>query len=87
MNKILWQQYGLSEINGKRIIDVLSRFSEVQEAVLFSAMKMKSDDVYVAREPASFLCSITKMGYFLFLRNGDYFSHFLYICAIIYIKF
>ena len=54
---------------------------------LFSAMKMKSDDVYVAREPASFLCSITKMGYFLFLRNGDYFSHFLYICAIIYIKF
>ncbi len=48
MNKILWQQYGLSEINGKRIIDVLSRFSEVQEAVLFSAMKMKSDDMYVA---------------------------------------
>ena len=37
MNKILWQQYGLSEINGKRIIDVLSRFSEVQEAVLFGS--------------------------------------------------
>lgn len=37
MNKILWQQYGLSEINGKRIIDVLSRFSEVQEAVLFDS--------------------------------------------------
>lgn len=37
MSKILWQQYGLSEINGKRIIDVLSRFSEVQEAVLFGS--------------------------------------------------
>ncbi len=29
MNKILWQQYGLSEINGKRIIDVLSRYETV----------------------------------------------------------
>ena len=27
----------MSEINGKRIIDVLSRFSEVQEAVLFGS--------------------------------------------------
>lgn len=35
MNRVLWQQYGLSEINGKRIMDVFSRFSEVQEAVLF----------------------------------------------------
>lgn len=37
MNRVLWQQYGLSEINGKRIIDVFSRFSEVQEAVLFGS--------------------------------------------------
>ena len=37
MNRVLWQQYGLSEINGKRIMDVFSRFSEVQEAVLFGS--------------------------------------------------
>ena len=37
MNRVLWQQYGLSEINGKRIMDVLSRFSEVKEAVLFGS--------------------------------------------------
>ncbi|WP_455608040.1 hypothetical protein [Bacteroides rodentium] len=34
MNRVLWQQYGLNEINGKRIIDVFFRFSEIQEAVL-----------------------------------------------------
>ena len=37
MNRVLWQQYGLSEINGKRIMDVFSRFSEVQEAGLFGS--------------------------------------------------
>ena len=37
MNRVLWQQYGLSEINGKRIMDVFSRCSEVQEAVLFGS--------------------------------------------------
>ena len=37
MNRVLWQQYGLSEINGKRIMDFFSRFSEVQEAVLFGS--------------------------------------------------
>ena len=156
MNKALWQQYGLSEMNGKRIIDVLSRFSEVEEAVLFgsraksnyrrgsdidiavkgtiskdvlSALLVAFDETvlpyfvdivvyehitnlalkgiltelefafircyeneirrYVCRMRACkfFYVPLRKMGYFLFLRNGDYFSHSLYICAIIYIKF
>lgn len=37
MNNFLWQRYGLSDINGKRIIGVLSRFPEVREAVLFGS--------------------------------------------------
>lgn len=37
MDKVLWQQYGLSEVNGNRIRDVFSRFPEVQEAVLFGS--------------------------------------------------
>lgn len=44
-------------------------------------------DKYGRNEPARFLCSITKNGTFSFFRNGEYFSHSLYICAIIYIKF
>lgn len=31
MNRVLWQQYGLSEINGKRIMDVFSRFQRCKK--------------------------------------------------------
>jgi len=37
MNELVWDIYGLSMANGKRIIDILSRFAEVREAVLFGS--------------------------------------------------
>lgn len=37
MSDVLWQKYGLSDANGQRVSDVLSRFSEVHEAVLFGS--------------------------------------------------
>lgn len=37
MSEILWDKYGLSATNGKRVTDILSRFSEVREAVLFGS--------------------------------------------------
>lgn len=37
MNSILWDKYGLSVANGKRITDILSQFAEVREAILFGS--------------------------------------------------
>lgn len=37
MNEGRWKQYGLSEENGQRVLDVLSAFGEVREAVLFGS--------------------------------------------------
>lgn len=37
MNDSQWEKYGLSASNGNCILDILSRFSEVQEVVLFGS--------------------------------------------------
>lgn len=37
MIEIKWEQYGLSQENGQRVIEVLSAFVEVREAVLFGS--------------------------------------------------
>jgi len=37
MNEVPWEKFGLSERNGHLIHDVLARFGEVDEAVLFGS--------------------------------------------------
>lgn len=37
MNDVQWEKYGLSESNGNCILDILSRFSAVQEVILFGS--------------------------------------------------
>lgn len=37
MNEICWNELGLSGVNGQRIIDILSAFGGVREAILFGS--------------------------------------------------